>query len=435
MSRTSSIKRVFLLGFVIASVLCTSCKRDEILPPLVRYEQPAELAAYEIGDTIRIVARISSEREINEISLSLLSPQGLSVQHSLTFSPSSKEYLIEADYPIYDSSLVSGTYQLLIKAEDEKLSKYKYLSIRISGLALELKGYLLISEFSLDRKMLHWISPDFSVLARDTFDGDHLGFNIINSSQQLIICGKMFGPLMGYDLHKRMPTWSIPSIPNPPFPYFSSLNLSKELSLVGFYEGYIRVYRSNGQIDASIEMDVSRIPEKVVIVDDILLVDESSRFGQEHFLNIYFYPSGVLKHSIFPGLETISLFESNGDVVWLGNDGAGLGHIRLMDDESGTYWEPLTFNKGRIICAAARDEQNFLIGTELGVYWYRRSQNSLTDFAVQYHPQDIWWEKQNDRILLTEGNKMYVLNFPAGNFVGMYEMSDNIFEARPLYNR
>jgi hypothetical protein len=125
--------------------------------------------------------------------------------------------------------------------------------------------------------------------------------------------------------------WGVNAVPNPPAPYFTLLETGLDrLLLAGFADGYVRVFRPDGQVEGTILIREGYLATTAFLTEDFLIVDEIARSGSDRYLSVYHYPSGALFHRFFPAIETKGLFSMGEEVLWIGNTGNSGAEIRKL---------------------------------------------------------------------------------------------------------
>lgn len=424
-----------LLMFLVIFSLLGGCKEKEYLPPVIEFIQPFENSGYDVGDTIYVVAEISSEREITDLDIGLVRPNGLLAQELIDIETEGNFHRLEIDFYLHDLSLEDGIYQLRITARDSEEAKRKYRQIRVFAIPRELEAYSLMIRTSFDQKSLLVLDPNLNALTLDTLYGDHLGHRVISSDGILISAGKTFAPLLAWDINAQEVLWQIDPIPNPPVPFFTSINKCGEKIIMGYQDGYTRTYKAGGQLEATVVFTEGRIPYYATIADGVLFVDEGKKAGPERYLNQYFYPSGALKISTYPGLETKLLAEGNGKFIWVGNELNGNGSIRWLDTENGSFYEPVGFPDEPVYAAAQLGTNDYIISSDQGLYWYRVNPSSLILINTDIVPEHLVWEDETETLIACKDSTFYLLAYPSGKLLGEYPTNGRIFDAWPIYTR
>lgn len=429
MGRRKYVQWLFILS------LLSCAKEKPALPPVIEFVKPSENAVFQIGDTIDVLAEVHSGLPLNRISLSLLTQSGLPVQHMEDLLPGMVSGRVQASYPLYDSSLETGTYQLRILAEHESDNKKKYRTIQIEGIPREWKGLIAVTRQNFDRNRIVWIHGDMSHTDLDTIQGDHLASLLHQHSGTLFHLGRIYGGVTAYHLKSRQVVWSVPPSPNPPFPTYTQMMIETDKVFVGLHEGRIRVFHVDGQEKAGLYLTASRIPGSMGFYQDRLFVDEKARAGSERFLGVYHYPSGMMSQTYTPGIETVGLFPiSFTEMFWVGNVN-NQGVIRIYKPLEGGYWAPLDLPSGKLKFACTGPNGHLLLSTSLGILWYRRDLNSLSVLQSSISPHWLDYDDLTSHICAAKGSQLYLIAFPSGQISAQKELNDSIFEAHHYYNR
>jgi hypothetical protein len=431
--------RIFSAGLIAITTLLVlgACRKDEPLPPDVEFILPAENAWVTAGDTVVIKARIKSSRAIRAVEIKLLSPTGTVAGQVFGVHPGDKEYLLEVEYPL-DKELASGNHQFLLLAEDGEGQKWKYRTVRVIEIPRKLEGYVALVQQSAGSRQLIDLSTDLQIRRTTTFPGDHLTSVVTDNGHILVTAGRVFGPLTAFDLKEWKTLWQVPTVPNPPESYFTALSTAGNRILVGYQAGYVRSYHISGNTEATVSLYVSnREPRFVSLVNDILAIDEASRFGPECFLNMLFYPSGSLSGSLFPGMHTLALIPRGvSSFVWIGNLDSQ-GQLRFVGQGNGGNW---SWSPGKVTPTGIRAVTSYtasdiFLATWDGILLYVPFKSSLDPFRSDINAQHLSFDLLNRRLLASEGKRLYVLDYPTGQEIGSVMLNDSILECWPWYNK
>jgi len=411
------------------------CSKEEPLPPVVEFLWPPESFYMDAGDTLKVRAKVTSHKALQSVELFLLSADGLPVGQRVIRHPETMDYTLEIDYPLAVVEPETGSYRFCVMADNGEAQKYKYRSVRIGGVPISLRAYLVLSRLAFDRKVVTMLYPTLMAGSADTLQGDHRGSIMLQGFHRLAAVGRVYGPLECFDLMHWSPDWMIPAVPDPPSEYFTFLGSAVDRIICGFQQGMVRVYRADGSIEATIPCDhYSRVPRYVQLAGDILVVDEASRFGPERYLCIYDYPSGSLRGCITPGMETVAILPGNGEWIWIGNTGAQ-GRLLFLDIVQNTSWEPQGLALTRIRSATPGSLKDVFLASADGIEWFRPQELSLTLLPCALLPHHLSYDEDNDLILASEGNVLHLVSYIHGEVVGSISMKDSIYEAWPWYNR
>jgi hypothetical protein len=308
-----------------------SCKSEVFLPPSLVFLEPLPQSVFYSGDTIRIKAEIKAERPITEIQLDLLNEAGTPLGPKKTTYPDRKTLLYDSFIVLDDVPFTTGNHRIRLWVKDGESEKRKYQNVFLEHAPLQTQAYVMAEYLSTQSKVLVWFDKFLTEQSRDTLGGDHLGLRQIPGNDLLFVSGKVSGALEARSIDGFNLIWKVNAIPNPPSPYFTFLNPGlKKFLLVGFADGFVRVYRPDGLTEASILLKEGCYAANALLAEGFLLVDEVSRFSSSRYLSIYYYPSGSLYYRISQGLDTKALIQRAQDYLWVGNNEVGGAEIRSL---------------------------------------------------------------------------------------------------------
>jgi len=122
----------FYIGLLLLMILFSCSKDEDDTPPTIVIHAPTHLQQINGVDTIQVVAKITDDRNIESVSVSLRDDNDIPVLSTVTESPNSTSYELKSSYFFDDIHLPSGEYDFAIKAFDGENINTKYVTIYLN---------------------------------------------------------------------------------------------------------------------------------------------------------------------------------------------------------------------------------------------------------------------------------------------------------------
>lgn len=408
----------------------SSCKPEEPLLPLVTYLEPAVNALFSSGDTIWVKAEVSSEHLVTEVQLDLVNALGTPVSPKTHQYPNSNAFLFESYIVLSALQFTSGPHQLRLWVRDEVTDKRKYLDVQLERAPFKSKGYVLAEYISSQSRALVWLDTNLLERQRDTMQGDHLAVRHLPGNNLIYTCGKVTGSLEARNIPHFDLVWNVSAVPNPPAPYFTFLETGLDrFLLAGFADGFVRVFRPDGQVEETILVKEGCIATQALLTESYLILDEVSHSGPTRFLSIYHYPSGTLFYRIFPGMETKGLFPLAQEVLWIGNTGDGGAEIRklkLGQDIDNTLLRSLF---SEVDAAAYDPNRGIFFAMNSLLFAYNPVGDVLQQFPFIGEVHFLFVDPVMEVLGVVADSGFFLLSLDSGMEIGMYPGNRYIFDA------
>ena len=139
--------RFSLLIFTTFLILLVGCKKEKDTHiPVITYYSPQHNQAFNVLDTVLVEALITDQKMITSVKVNLTNEEFITVSEARSFSPNTNSYELKTKLAIDDEALESGTYYVLIRADNGDNFKNKYQQILIQGTEQEFVQLLAVTD-------------------------------------------------------------------------------------------------------------------------------------------------------------------------------------------------------------------------------------------------------------------------------------------------
>lgn len=311
------ILRPFL--FVLMLFVMFSCKKVDEIVPTIKVGSPRENASFNISDSITVKASISDDLNLDWVSVRLVDASLKPAHTALNFEPTDKEFSLNIKYPLDNEKLESGEYFIKIMASDGQNEKSEFVKIQLVNTAILERGVYVLSGNTSNNQILTLLKNNGEQENILTLSGDYQASAFSHTHGNFARIGQFNGDLISFNTKTKTQNFSVENIGNPPFPYFSAIDVDANKVYVGLYNGEIRGYNSFGVQEINAKTVAQNIPYQIVSNNDIIGVVEQTRNGQSFYLSSYHTFSGASFNQNLTNFTTLKMIASgNGKFLIVG---------------------------------------------------------------------------------------------------------------------
>jgi hypothetical protein len=422
--------------FFLAIIFFSSCSKDKDKSmPVITIDHPTVDQLFNALDTIQVEATIEDETALEQIEITVCDENKVPVLSTLTISPQDKKTTVNIQYPLDDINLASGDYYLWIKAFDGTNTASKYRGIHITEVPRELKYIYIMSLASSTTVHMQRQVVNGSLENLTDINGDISSTASSSKFHLVASCGSTYGDMNIFDVSSNTLLWSVPTVANPPFPYFEYLSQYNEVFYCSLYDGYIKGYNNAGTQVFSAASDAGTFPCKIFANTNYLFADHGLYSGNNRTFGVYYISSGAMKQWISTDYDITNIFQKDEDNVFLFANQNGQGIIKLYSISANSAWEPHTLPAGAIYDVVQIDENNYIIAHESGLYNYQYNPNSLTTFISGINATKIKYDGVNNDLYVAQGNTINVYDYSSHALVSSITAAYSVAGFELLYNR
>ncbi len=424
-----------ILVLFVFLALIHSCKKSEDAGvPVVNMVSPAENEQFNVKDTISVIAEISDKNVITGIQVVLVNEDLTPVGKSFYRHPNSNSYKLEMEYPIDDSTLESGDYYILVKAENGQKFKNEYTKIRIVGEALRLEKVIVVTGSGNQHITVSGIDSTQAVAVLFDVSCNYAASAVSSRFQQFYLAGKNIISLRTYSMADNSLEWEVP--PGIPAPVHNDNCLYADDNLfVTYNTQYIRGYDNSGDVIFTTNITTHDKPGAVIRLNDYLLVDmQKQNSSGIPELVTYFVKSGIKMQERETQFKVSDFFIHSDNKVFIAANSNNTGQLFVYNIEF-DHLEHLTDLTGKLVSSELIDGNRILVSTGNDIYIYDYSTLQLVAFANDIAAVHISYEPLNSELYISSSKELVRYKFPEMQIISSYLFEDTIKNVHLLYNK
>lgn len=410
--------------------MCCREEKDTSIPVII-YQAPQFRQEFTVNDTIEVSASITDKQVITYVKVNLTDKDFTPVSASRTFAPNSPSFDLKTQLWIDDLSLQSGTYYVLIRAENEEEFKNQYQEIILHGPEQEFRQLLVVTAGGSNGFSVHGTEDLDTSAQLLTIAGDYAGSDISLEDQLLFVAGVHSPNVQAYDLGNYSLAWEKEIPPGQPVHNNDCLYF-QELLYTTYYYDYIQGYSPSGQLDFNVFTEDFDSPERIFRHKNLVLVEMQKKNAVDPYIGTYFAATGNLKQKRFINFDITDFHSMDDDrVIILSNkEGHGIIHtydvggdiLTFMMETDDPVHASVTLGNGLIAIAG-----------EGFTYSYNANTNLLVKL-LDKGGSSIAYEHLSGLLFLGNANKIDIYKFPEMVNQKTLLFSDTIFEMHVQYS-
>lgn len=433
---TNSLR--YLTGLLLAVILLWSCQKDEPSPAgTLSILTPAPLSEFNIYDTlaVKFLVETAAEAEVS-VSVQLMNERFIPVQPAITHHNIAINTEQEILYPISDSTLMDGIFNLRVQAFGNIETTQAYRQIYINEIPRTLKSIWLVSE-NTNGVAITVVDETYALIGELQVENDYSGSAVSAINGQFYLAGKNSGNLIAYNGYTRNKAWFIPGIPNPNQPYFTCVRAFGEVCYTGFWQGQIVGYNRYGGIVTATEINENTIPEDIFI-HDIFLIKQAHRRSNtnQKVIETYFVQSGAKISETNLNFIPVGFSAPEFRKILIFGNKEEKAVTHLFDPTSGMLsspYEPFALPAEAITITTNIDDTKTLFATGSGIYIYEYM-TFLTQINSLQQVSALAYNPLNQTILAVVGAEVFVMNLQ-GSIFFQYDTPNPLSDIHLFFNK
>lgn len=429
------------LVFLVFFTSIIGCKKDkDSAPPSIFISAPAENKIYKVFDTIQIIAEVSDEAKLVNISVKLLNASLSPIEDEIIIKPISKSYSVNKFMLLYDIHLASGTYFIAVEAGDGNNIATAYRKIYINEEPLKRTGFILFGKSFGNTLNISKIDSSYNTMpVMSNTVSDYSGSAVSSYYQDVFVAGKYSGSYRAIDLENNTQKWSIPAIVGSS-PYFNGVSTNGISNFISYYGSKVKALDQNGQFKFQATVGVSGYyPELVFDSGEYLLMEQIDAASSDKKIVVYNRTTGAGVQEFMANLDVVAFCKKNANEIFVfGNDNSGQGYIKIYDIPGNSIWSPHVLPSGKVLSASQMDADNYLIGHADGnVYLYTYNTSNFISILNGVTPNKIQYDVVKKQLIVTGSYdvKIYDYSTSIGAPVKTIASVDSIYNVEVLYNK
>lgn len=415
----------------------TGCKqeRNGVEAPSVTVSEPLAGRTFNFSDTISVKADISHQQSISSIQVAMINEFSTPVLPVQTFYPAANHFSLVTFMVIDDRFLESGSYSIRIKTMVDGEVFNRWVKINYNSEPLNLESLLVLTRSQGSVYRLLNVLPGDIVQERFSFSGDYKGSALISGYRLFFSAGSVMNNLTAWNLENNAVSWSVPSVPDPPLPYFNAIYCDGNEVYVSTRDALVKGYnRSGGNTFRSVQFPNGYFTSLLRHKTWLMAVFEpfNSEFNK---LLAFNYPGGTVFRSI-PFKGTVAGMTDFGeDGVLLFMNGEAGSAVYQYSFDLNTLINLKDFPQGNILDLTAPDTDNAFIAFADGIYWYRPDIASVVKVLPDQSVADLVFDALSGSLFVASGKTVSRYKVPSFVPEESYTMTDSITDIHLLYNK
>lgn len=433
------MKKIFLLVLlaVIGIATLPSCKKETPnAVPEITVTSPAEGAQFNVFDTIRVTFATKDKEGLAQYSVvlcnNLLVPVQQAVNSALTGNAANVDFL----YVIDNVQLADGDYYLLFAVQDDGGNIEKvYRHIYITSLPQVRRGFYLVGLPNSNLVNLTRVDSAWNITSGGSFTGDYSASCINNHWQQFYICGKQTGPFYAVDITNGGIAWQRNPLPSPG-DFYTHAACMNDYVYISYRDDAVQGFDRTGALRFGTNITNGFYPIKTLFFGNRLYAEQKDPGGPSRKLVMYNGSTGTgMQETLLTG-EVVGLFEKDASNIYVVSNTGSQGKLQIYDVTANGLWEPITLPAGKVLDAAAVDNNTLLISMDNGtVYKFTYSPLGLLTTLSGVTAHHLRFDPLQSEIITSTQNQLRVFDYGTGTPEQTVAVADSIAGFEVWYNR
>lgn len=417
--------------FLVGLFFITACKEvEDEIPPLITFISPTENTSVAMPDTLKVVAEISDNINIQSVMVVLADPDGNPVIPAEYSFPETREFTLTAYLPIVDKSLPGGSYRVKITANDGTNTNTDYLPVLVNEIPRELLGFLVISaEYPFETDITR-LKPDFSPDTSFTIPKGFLQSAYSSLWDEFIFVSPEPSVMYSFSRDRFEPMWEFSS--SLPRPRFTSLLTDSQL-LFATANGDAGILNASGMI----VMRTGALNNKTIACmaadEKYIYAELMSLSGNNREIVAFYRATGGIRSRKFIDQDIISLQTSNGKVLMFSRDGLQ-GVIAEFDPETTLISTLETFGNPEVYSSIKLSNDEFLLLCQGQVLLFDAHYGTLSELIPGTYISGCFDDLQN-RLFLISGTQVDIYAHPLPSLIQTLQFEAPLKAFHIIYNK
>ncbi|MDR2979771.1 MAG: hypothetical protein LBV02_04960 [Bacteroidales bacterium] len=410
------MKRVSFNFFILLfSLLFTTCKKVDVIPPSIRIISPTASSVWEIGTHIPFQVEITDDKEVAYAKITLYNEDSWAVGSTLSYSLSGTEYLLNDQFPLTGSKLKNGTHTLTVTAGDGHNEVYSSVTVKLTGEIVEKTELFVITESSSSVN-IYAMDSNTQFHLRKTLTGDFLDARCDQEERALFVAPRSNGKLTALNMNGAVVDWEVSIQSSISANWFQGIELIGNELYVGNYGGETNVYNYSGSTTNVIFGTTGYMQQNFLSCDQRIFIHSSPRnAGLKDKITAYNWLTTLLVEN-YARERVQSMFRQDAQSLLLFSNTSSGFTISSFHWQYGNENVLKTVSGEQINEVIAIDANVFLVATEQSIYRYNGIQNNLTKI-INTGATCLFFETESRRLILGQDQNIYFYGYDNLEFI------------------
>jgi len=392
-----------------------SCKKEkkDTTSPLVSITSPADQQAFNMFDTLTVVARVSDETQLTSIIIALIDMNNIVVQSSLSVPIQSKDFTFSVKYALNEYHLPSAFYYLSITVSDGSNSHQSTRKIYVTESPTLKTGYYVCGV--TQSKNVYVYDAAFALKNTIVLNTGFKGVTYGGYYHQAYVAGNSNQPFQAFDVtYNDQLVWTAAAYVSDPFTCTYSDGVKP---YIGYFSGNMLSFNSNGgQSTTYVNNNSNYYPVLFSAHSKYAAGIFKDKTGGGNIIIGFFRNSGVATNSTSVPLSVIGIFEKAQDELYvIGNDATNNAVLYTYNVPGNYFNGPFSLGAGKMLSAVQFDSDYLVYSSANGnIYGYRYSNgNNLVLASVT--AQKIIYKSKLNELSAASRNQLFTYSL-SGNY-------------------
>ena len=404
------MKNIILIISLI--FILVSCKKEEDTnPPIIQITTPSTNSYFSVEDTIQVTAEISDNEIITSVSVYILNDQAQNISGIQSFTVNAQKFSLNATIILDDIRIESGSYNIVVSANDEFNNKKSYRDISLTSVNKKLEKILLVTS---DQTNTYIFEEDLtkSFAQKYIYTGLLCDAEINSYYNSLLLLSKS-GDLISLNTENYQEFWRNSNLNNPPYEYNGTLLIDDYLVYTSQKNNSIAAYSYDNFVKkTSISENTQNNSNLFCIKNDYIIGNSYSNGIGVNKIEKYYYTTGAYQTSINLNYEPIEFLPSYDNSILIFGNSAQDASISAFYLLYNTLQERYSFANENIIAACKISDKTFIVSTNQNTYMFDAESQNTYILQASYSPTNIFYEETNNLVYCTLNNEVKIFTLP-----------------------
>ncbi len=428
---------MYRIVLILCLFLLSGCKKDaEDFIIKIQIQLPYEGQVVELGDTIKVKARIVSHGLIDEVRVFLSKETNVPLGNLVLIYPETDSCDIQVDYIIDGNIEKSGQYKLQVNALSGGIVKTYYNIVQLDVPVRKIERVCVITSGAGGKIFLNVLDSLGGMVSIMELSGDYSG-SYLNSRDKIIgISERYTNGLRNYSIEDGSLLWDLPSTLGPVSPFINTIYFKWPFIYVGlpFYK-CVNAYTSNGTLSMSFELSDFYVPDIFVHTGSYFVLNEKRPGLMEQKLRSYYDPGGGIANELIHGISIQSIIPYDKKTLTIVGQQNGINVMKRYSIESNLFLEEFTLPVDSIRKVLKIEGEKALVAHSEGIGVVNTEDGAYYDWVIEKGIRYLEWSESDALVVGATYHNVFMYSYPQGEVLSSSLTTDTIKNILLEFNR
>lgn len=429
----SDQRSAWLLALVVLTA--TACRKEkDDQPPTVEILLPGNSATFAVPGQLLVRATVRDDRQVDNVVFALTDANGSPIAPPVVAQVGSSSATVERELSITDERILSGSYQVNVRAIAGDDQRQAFRSIHVQEAPLRVRAVFIMPPVGSGGSILRIDSTGTAGLWGTV--GSMSDAAIDSYSQHLYLTDGTHSPLVASPTADWSMPWQVPNVNGENSPYFTSIRVdpADRRLYVGSNDGFIRGYLGQGGQGFTAQAQPGYRPYRSIVVGDRLLTEQRGISFPEQRLAVYTLAAGTFLNHWALEMDLVDMFARTGNTALLFGNRDGDGVVQEHFVHTGGSNDLRVFSGAPIRAVVRLNANSFAIALPGQVVRYDLPGNTALPIAA-ISADALAYEAATGTLYIGTGHELTRADPNTGSISGSASLPGPIGSILPLLNR